>query len=91
MKTNRLFRINPTRAEVFYTVFKKCNVFTLLLEDSLIPVYDFSGNNWRSSLNSLRKFYPGSEIKYYSESSIYSQSVLPRPYSLVYPSCIVFF
>lgn len=91
MKTNRLFRINPTRAEVFYTVFKKCNVFTLLLEDSLIPVYDFSGNNHRSSLNSLRKFYPGSQVKFYSEASVYSQSVLPRPYSLVYSSCIVFF
>lgn len=91
MKTNKLFRINPTRAEVFYTVFKKCNVFTLSLEDSLIPVYDFSGNAWRSSLNSLRKFYPGSEIKFHIEASIHSQSVLPRPYSLVYPSCIVFF
>lgn len=91
MKTNKLFRIDPTRAEVFYTVFKKCNVFTLLLEDSLLPVYDFSGNSYRSSLNSLRKFYPGSKIEFYAEASIYSQSVLPRPYSLVYPSCIVFF
>lgn len=91
MKTNRLFRINPTEAEVFYTVFKKCSVFTLLLEDSLLPVYDFSGNNYRSSLNSLRKFYPGSKIEFYAEASICSQSVLPRPYSLVYSSCIVFF
>lgn len=91
MKTNRLFRIDPTRAGVFYTVFKKCNVFTLLLEDSLVPVYDFSGNNYHSSLNSLRKFYPGSNVKFYAEASIHSQSVLPRPYSLFYPNCIVFF
>lgn len=91
MKTNKLFRIHSTKAEVIYSVFKKCNVFTLSLDGSLIPVYDFSGNNFRSSLNNLRKFYPGAKLRFYTEVSFYSQSSLPRPYCLDFSDSIVFF
>ena len=90
MKTNKLFRVNFEKVETIYSVFKKCNVFTLLLGDDLIPVYDFSGNNPRSSLNSLRKYYPGGKVIFYCESSFPSQSI-PLPYHLVFDSCILFF
>lgn len=91
MKTNKLFRVHFTKAEVIYSVFKTCNVFTLLLNDDLIPVYDFSGNSLRSSLNSLRKYYPGAKVTFYCESSFYSQTSLPCPYRLSFSDCILFF
>lgn len=91
MKTNKLFRVNFEKADTIYSVFKKCNVFTLLLGDDLIPVYDFSGNNPRSSINSLRKYYPDSVVKFYSESSFCAQNTLPYPYHFHYSNCILFF
>ena len=51
MKTNKLFRVNVEKANAIYSVFKTCNVFTILLDGTLLPVYDFSGNNVRSSLS----------------------------------------
>lgn len=91
MKTNKLFRVNLEKANVIYSVFKTCNVFTLLLDGALIPVYDFSGNNVRSSLNSLRKYYSHSVVRFYSESSFYTQRSLPCPYRFCYLDCILFF
>lgn len=91
MKTNKLFRVSVEKANVIYSVFKTCNVFTILLDGTLIPVYDFSGNNVRSSLNSLRKYYPDSVVKFYFESSFYTQNTLPYPYHFRYPDCILFF
>lgn len=91
MKTNKLFRISIEKANVIYSVFKTCNVFTLLLDGTLLPVYDFSGNNARSSLNSLRKYYPDSVVKFYRESSFYVQDTLPCPYHFRYPDCILYF
>lgn len=91
MKTNKLFRVSVEKANVIYSVFKTCNVFTLLLDGTLLPVYDFSGNNVRSSLNSLRKYYPDSVVKFYFESSFYVQNTLPYPYHFHYPDCILFF
>ena len=41
MKTNKLFRVNVEKANAIYSVFKTCNVFTILLDGTLIPVYDF--------------------------------------------------
>lgn len=91
MKTNKLFRIHPAKAEVIYSVFKTCSVFTLSLDGDMIPVYDFSGNIPRSSLNSLRKYYPDAKVAFYSKSSFYSQASLPCPYHSAFSSCIVFF
>lgn len=91
MKKNKLFRVSIEKANVIYSVFKTCNVFTLLLDGTLIPVYDFSGNNVRSSLNSLRKYYPDSAVKFYSESSFYDQNTLPYSCHHYYPNCILFF
>lgn len=91
MKTNKLFRVDFTKAETIYSVFKNCNVFTLLLGGDLIPVYDFSGNNPRSSLNSLRKYYPDGKVTFCCETSFYSRSSLPLPYHLSSSSCILFF
>lgn len=91
MKTNKLFRVSLEKANVIYSVFKTCNVFTILLDGTLLPVYDFSGNNVRSSLNSLRKYYPGSVVKFYFGSSFYAQNTLPYPYHFDYPDCILFF
>lgn len=91
MKTNKLFRVSIEKASVIYSVFKTCNVFTILLDGTLLPVYDFSGNNIRSSLNSLRKYYPDSVVKFYSESSFYAQNTLPCPYHFRYPDCILYF
>lgn len=91
MKTNKLFRVNVEKANAIYSVFKTCNVFTILLDGTLLPVYDFSGNNVRSSLNSLRKYYPDSVVKYHFKSSFYGQETLPYPYHFHYPNCIVFF
>lgn len=91
MKTNKLFRVDFAKVGVIYSVFKNCNVFTLLLGDDLIPVYDFSGNNPRSSLNSLRKYYPDSKVTFYCETSFYSRSSLPLPYHLASSDCILFF
>lgn len=91
MKTNKLFRVSVEKANVIYSVFKTCNVFTILLDGTLLPVYDFSGNNVRSSLNSLRKYYPDSVVKYYFESSFYTKNTLPYPYHFHFPDCILFF
>lgn len=91
MKRNKLFRVSIEKANVIYSVFKTCNVFTLSLDGTLIPVYDFSSNNVRSSLNSLRKYYPDSVVKFYSESSFYTQNTLPYPCHSYYPNCILFF
>lgn len=91
MKTNKLFRVSVEKANVIYSVFKTCNVFTMLLDGTLLPVYDFSGNNVRSSLNSLRKYYPDSVVKFYSESSFYTRNTLLCPYHFHYPNCILFF
>lgn len=90
MKTNKLFRVNFEKVETFYSVFKKCNVFTLRLGDDLVPVYDFSGNNPRSSLNSLRKYYPDGKVAFYCESSFPSRFI-PLPYNMVFGNCILFF
>lgn len=90
MKRNKLIWTNPTKAEVIYSVFKTCNVFTLLLNGDLVPVYDFSSNCRRSSLNSLRKFYVGSKVTFYCEASFYSQTSLPCP-PLSFSSCLLFF
>lgn len=91
MKTNKLFRVNVEKANAIYSVFKTCNVFTILLDGTLLPVYDFSGNNVRSSLNSLRKYYPDSVVRYYFKSSFCDKDTLPYPYHFHYPDCIVFF
>ena len=91
MKTNKLFRVSFEKANVIYSVFKTCNVFTILLNDTLVPVYDFSGNNVRSSLNSLRKYYPDSVVRYHFKSAFYTQNTLPCPYHFDYPDCILFF
>ena len=91
MKTNKLFRVSVEKANVIYSVFKTCNVFTILLDGTLLPIYDFSGNNARSSLNSLRKYYPDSVVKFHFESSFYAQNTLPYPYHFHYPDCILFF
>ena len=91
MKTNKLFRVSFEKADVIYSVFKFCNVFTLLLNGTLVPVYDFSGNTSRSSLNSLRKYYPDSVVRFDFRASFYDQSSLPTPFHLRYPDCIVFF
>ena len=91
MKTNKLFRVSVEKANVIYSVFKTCNVFTILLDGTLLPVYDFSGNNTRSSLNSLRKYYPDSVVKFYSESSFYTRNTLPHPYHFHYSNCVLFF
>lgn len=91
MKTNKLFRVNVEKANAIYSVFKNCSVFTILLDGTLLPVYDFSGNNVRSSLNSLRKYYPDSVVRYHFKSSFYDQNTLPYPYHFHYPDCILFF
>lgn len=91
MKTNKLFRVNVEKANAIYSVFKTCNVFTILLDGTLLPVYDFSGNNVRSSLNSLRKYYPDSVFRYHFKSSFYDKDTLPRPYHYHYSDCILFF
>lgn len=91
MKTNKLFRVNVEKANAIYSVFKTCSVFTILLDGTLLPVYDFSGNNVRSSLNSLRKYYPDSVVRYHFKSSFYDKNTLPYPYHFHYPDCILFF
>lgn len=91
MKTNKLFRVNFEKANAIYSVFKTCNGFTILLDGTLLPVYDFSGNNVRSSLNSLRKYYPDSVVRYHLKSSFYDRNTLPTPFHLRYPDCILFF
>lgn len=91
MKTNKLFRIPFEKAEVIYSVFKNCNVFVLTLNGILISVYDFSGNAVRSSLNSLRKFYPDGKVTFCSEASFYTRPSLPHHYNPALPDCLVFF
>lgn len=91
MKTNKLFRVNVEKANAIYSVFKTCNVFTILLDGTLLPVYDFSGNIVRSSLNSLRKYYPDSVVRYHFKSSFYDKDTLPCPFHIHYPDCLLFF
>lgn len=91
MKTNKLFRVSVENANVIYSVFKTCNVFIILLDGTLLPVYDFSGNNVRSSLNSLRKYYPDGKVTFYCKTSFYFQSSLPLPYHFSFSDFILFF
>lgn len=91
MKTNKLFRVDSAKADVVYSVFKSCNVFTLVLNGEFIPVYDFSGNNFRSSLNTLRKYYPGSRISFYCKTSFEFRTSLPPYLRESFPNCILFF
>lgn len=69
MKTNKLFRVDFAKVETIYSVFKNCNVFTLLLGDDLIPVYDFSGNMHRIAdelglnVDTVRNFFGGHNFK----------------------------
>lgn len=91
MKRNKLFRVSFEKANVIYSVFKYCSVFTLFMDGDLIAVYDFSGNEPRSSLNSLRKYYPNGKVTFYCESSFYALSSLPTPYHLTFTDCILFF
>lgn len=90
MKTNMLFQVDFAKVETIYSVFKSCNVFTLLLGDELVPIYDFSGSNPRSSLNSLRKYYPDGKVTFYCKSSFPSQSTL-LPYHMILDKCLLFF
>ena len=91
MKTNKLFRVDSAKADVVYSVFKSCNVFILFLNGEFIPVYDFSGNTSRSSLNALRKYYPGSRLTFYCKASFEFRSSLPPTLQKTYSNCILFF
>lgn len=42
-------------------------------------------------MNSLRKYYPDSVVRYHFKSSFYDQNTLPTPFHLTYSDCILFF
>lgn len=87
----KLFEIDLEKANVIYSVFKSCSVFVINREGCLIPLYDFSGNNIRSTANSLRGLLPGCFVGYWSSCNFDSQSSLPLPYRIKFDSCYVYF
>lgn len=105
MKSIKLFRVAIAKADAVYSIFKSCNVFTVILDGEIIPVYDFSGNALRSTLNSLRKFFPEARVGFYCKScfaddfdlpipyhgSRSNTSTLPLPYSLRSDNCYLYF
>ena len=91
MKANKIFEVELSQAQSVYTIFKECNVFTILYDGTVVPVYDFSGNNIRSTLNSLRKFFPSSRVDFYCYCKFLSQPILPSPYRFTYQNCQIYF
>ena len=91
MKSIRLLETSFNKAEVIYSVFQDCAVFAVIRDGKLIPVYDFSKNNLRSTTNSLRKLFPDDMIKFYFRCSFDSQHTLPTPFDLKFGDCYLYF
>lgn len=91
MKSIRLLETNFNKAEIIYSVFQDCAVFAVIKDGKLIPVYDFSGNNLRSTTNSLRKLFPDDMIKFYFRCSFDSRQTLPTPFGLSVGNCYLYF
>lgn len=91
MKRIKLFKTDLEKAQTIYSVFMDCAVFTVIREGRLYPVYDFSFNDTRSTLNSLRKLFPGDLVRFHCRWSVEFQPTLFRPFHLDYGSCYVYF
>lgn len=91
MKRIKLFKTDLEKAQTFYSVFMDCAVFTVVREGHLCPIYDFSLNDIRSTLNSLRKLFPGDPVRFHCRFAVESQPTLIRPFHLDYGLCYVYF
>lgn len=91
MKRIKLFKTDLEKAQTIYSVFMDCAVFTVIREGHLYPVYDFSFNDTRSTLNSLRKLFPGDPVRFHRRFAIEFQPTLFRPFHLDFGSCYVYF
>lgn len=90
MKSRKIFNISLTKAQIFYSVFQSCGVFSVLEDGKLIPVYDFSGNCMRSTLNSLRN-EGFATSRFHFNCCYLDSSELPTPYSMCFTHCYVYF
>lgn len=94
MKSVKLFKVSFEKAEVFYSVFKECLVYVLVLNGDMIPVYDFSGNNMRSTLNSLRKAFSDPQVdasfSFYCKCCYGHDPRLALPFHFSFYSCYVY-
>lgn len=91
MKRIKLFETDFEKAQAIYSVFMDCAVFTVVREGHLYPVYDFSFNDTRSTLNSLRKLFPGDPVRFHCRFAAEFQPDLFRPFHLDFGSCYVYF
>lgn len=90
MKSRKIFQTTLANAYVFYTVFESCGVFSVLKDGKLIPVYDFSGNGIRSTLNSLRN-EGFDNPRFHFVTHYLNDPEIPTPYFLRFRDCYVYF
>lgn len=90
MKSQRIFRVSLHQAQLVYDIFRSCSVYTVLKDGKMLPVYDFSGNHFRSTLNALssRGF---KSPRFHCVCSAEHQSELFSPYALKCDSCYIYF
>ena len=87
----RLFETDLEKANAVYSIFKSCLVFVINDKGRLIPLYDFSGDNIRSTTNSLRSLIPGCFAGFWSSCNFDRQAGLPLPYHIKFDSCYICF
>lgn len=92
MKTRKIFNTSLENAFVFYSVFRSCGIFSATKEGKLVPVYDFSGNGVRSTLNSLRS-EGFKQVRFHFGSRFVGGTLnqLPTPYFSSFTHCYVYF
>lgn len=92
MKTRKIFNTSLENAYVFYSVFRSCGVFSATKEGKLVPIYDFSGNGVRSTLNSLRD-QGFKNLRFHFNSYFVDGIVdqLPAPFFSSFTHCYVYF
>lgn len=90
MKSRKIFQTTIENAYVFYSVFRTCSVFSGLKDGKLIPIYDFSGNAVRSTLNSLRN--EGFDVpRFHFRAPFLNDPNVPTPYFSHFTCCYVYF
>lgn len=91
MKRIKLLKTDLEKAQTIYSVFMDCAMFTVIREGHLYPVYDFSSNDIRSTLNSLRKLFPGDPVRFHRRFADELRSAIFSPFHLDCEFCYVYF
>lgn len=91
MKSIKLFETSTDKANTIYSVFNSCSVFIITDDTAVRPLYDFSGNDVRSTENSLRKLFPDCRLSFFCKNSIECKKELSLSHSLTFTACYIYF